>query len=172
MVFLFIKNKTIFGKPFKADTIMLKRLFPGILILAAVLGSCTISGEQEERLNTQLGKYINAHNDQHLLELIGLSQPDVVRYYKNQGDSLFIQHFKDYHDGEKTYLEDPTYREMQAQGKLIQRKYWVAYYTNTVEINHRYCLFALSDDGGNNWLFLRESDYFNKDIKGFKRLFQ
>lgn len=150
---------------------MLKRIFPLLMILTAILGACTISGEQEERLNAQLGKYINAHNDQHLLQLIGLSQPQVVRFYKEQGDSVFIQHFKDFHDGEKTYMEDPTYRDMKSQGKLIQRKYWVAYYTNQVEINHRYSLFALSDDGGDTWFFLREDDYFNTAIKGFKRLF-
>jgi hypothetical protein len=155
-----------------ADKIMFKRtLFP-ILLLISTLASCTISGEQEERLNTQLGKYIIAHNQHRLLELIGLTQPDVVRFYKNQGDTLFIAHFKDLRDGDKTYLENAIYRETKTSGKLIQRKYWVAYYTNEEELNHRYCLFALSDDGGDSWLFLRQDDYFNPDITGFKRLFK
>lgn len=150
---------------------MLKRTLFSILLPGLLLASCTISGEQEERLNAQLGKYISAHNKHQLLELIGLSQPEVVRFYKNQGDSLFIGHFKDYHDGEKTYLEDPTYRSTKSEGKLVQRLYWVEYYTNTVEIDHRYKLYALSGDGGDNWFFLREDDYHNKKITGFKRLF-
>lgn len=150
---------------------MLKHIFFPVALLACALVSCTISGEQEERLNAQLGKYISAHNKHRLLELIGLSQPEVVRFYKNQGDSLFIGHFKDYHDGQKTYLEDPTYRETRSEGTLIQRLYWVEYYTNTAEIDHRYKLYALSEDGGDNWFFLREHDYHDPEITGFKRLF-
>lgn len=150
---------------------MLKRLLFFFALPAILLASCVISGEQEERLNAQLGKYMDAHNKHRLLELIGLSQPDVVRFYKNQGDSLFIGHFKDYHDGDKTYLEDATYRSTKSEGELVQRLYWVEYYTNKVEIDHRYKLYALSDDGGDNWFFLREDDYHNEKIIGFKRLF-
>lgn len=150
---------------------MLKRIIFIAIPLLLSVSSCTISGEQEEQLNVQLGNYMNAHNEQHLLELIGLTEPHVVRYYKNQGDSTFTVYFKDFHDGNQTYFENPTYRETKSEGKLIQRKYWVEYYTNIVEINHEYCIFALSDDGGDNWFFLKQDDYHNKDIKGFKRLF-
>lgn len=141
------------------------------IFIAILVASCTISGEQEEQLNNQLGNYIRSHNNGQLLQLIGLTQPEAVRFYKNQGDSLFIVHFKDLKDGQKTYLEDPTYREMKTEGKLIQRKYWVQYYTNEAEINHRYHLYALSEDGGDSWFFLREDEYANSSIKGFKRLF-
>lgn len=147
-----------------------KYFFP--LLILILVASCTISGEQEEQLNNQLGKYTKAHNNGQLLQLIGLTQPEAVRFYKEQGDSLFIQHFKDLKDGEKTYLINPTYREMKAEGKLIQRKYWIEYYTNEAEINHRYSLYALSKDGGDNWFFLREDEYANPSIKGFKRLFK
>lgn len=150
---------------------MTKRTFLSILLLFAVAVSCTISGEQEEQLNIQLGKYIEAHNQHRLLQLIGLTHPDAVRFYKNQGDTLFIGHFKDLHESEKTYFTNAIYRETKSDGKLVQRKYWVEYYTNKEELNHRYNLFALSDDGGDSWLFLRNEDYFNKEIKGFRRLF-
>ncbi|HLP53769.1 MAG TPA: hypothetical protein VK151_02025 [Fluviicola sp.] len=147
----------------------IKYFFPVFLVI--LVASCTISGEQEEQLNNQMGKYLNAHNNGQLLQLIGLTQPEVVRFYKNQGDSLFVRHFKDLKDGEKTYMVDPTYREMKAEGKLVQRKYWVQYYTNKAEINHRYNLYALSRDGGDNWFFLREDEYANSAIQ-FKRLFK
>jgi len=150
---------------------MLRHIIFIALPLLLIVGSCTISGEQEEQLNVQLGNFINAHNEQHLLELIGLTEPHVVRFYKNQGDSTFIVYFKDFHDGNQTYFENPTYRETRSEEKLIQRKYWIEYYTNSVEINHEYCIFAMSDDGGDNWFFLKENDYYNKEIKGFKRLF-
>jgi hypothetical protein len=141
------------------------------LLMIGILSSCVISGEQEERLNAQLGKYIEAHNQERLLELIGATEPHVVRYYKQQGDSVFINSFKDYHDGNKTYFENPIYRETKSEGTLVQRKYQVAYYTNIVEIKHEYGIFAISDDGGDNWLFVREKDYNNPKISGFKRLF-
>lgn len=142
------------------------------ILTALLIVSCTISGEQEERLNEQLGLYINAHNnsDNQLLQLVGMTHPAIVRYYKNQDDSTFVFHFKDLKNGEKSYLQNPIYRDMAANGKTIHRKYWVEYYTSTVEISDRYCVYAISDDGGNNWYFAREDDYFNSAIKGFKRL--
>jgi hypothetical protein len=97
---------------------MLKTKYFFSLLILILVASCTISGEQEEQLNNQLGKYTKAHNNGQLLQLIGLTQPEAVRFYKEQGDSLFIQHFKDLKDGEKTYLVNPTYREMKAEGKL------------------------------------------------------
>ena len=144
-----------------------------ILILSCLLffvSACTLSGEQEERLNKQLGRYIAAHNDGRLLELIGLTHPAVVKHYKQQGDSLFIEHFREMPDSAKTYFEDPTYRDMKDKGKLIQRKYWVDYYTADAEISREYCIFALSDDGGDNWLFMRQEDYLDPGIKGVERL--
>lgn len=143
-------------------------LFATLMLLAV---SCTLSARQEEHLNTQLGKYIASHNQERLLELIGLSHPAVVKYYKAQGDSAFIEHFKDMDTLGKTYFANPTYREMKEKGKLIQRKYEVEYYNSLVEINPRYCIFALSDDGGNNWFFVRNEDYYDKKIPGLERLF-
>lgn len=147
------------------------RIFLFVLI-GFYAASCTISGEQEEQLNNQLGRYIEAHNnsDNQLLQLVGMTHPEIVRYYKNQGDSTFVFHFKDLKNGEKTFLQNPTYRDMVTEGKVIHRKYWVEYFTQTTEINHRYGLYAISRDGGNNWYFLREDEYYNSSIKGFKRL--
>lgn len=143
-----------------------------VLLITGLLKACTLSGEQEERLNLQLGKYIRAHNKERLLELIGATEPHVVRFYKQQGDSVFIAHFKDYYEGEKTYFENNIYRETKTEGKLVQRLYHVAYFTNVKEIRHTYGLYALSRDGGDNWLFVREDDYKNPKITGFKRLFR
>jgi hypothetical protein len=149
---------------------MIKRfLFVGTF-LSMLLFSCELSGEQEEQLNIQLAKYMEAHNNRTMLQLVGMTEPEIVRYYKQAGDSAFLEHFKDFYDDELTYLANPTYRETKSSGKLIQRKYWVEYYTNTKEIDHELPVYALSDDGGNTWLFAREEDYLNDEIK-FKRLF-
>jgi len=144
-------------------------LFSGLFFI--LVQSCTLSARQEEHLNEHLIKYISAHNDGRLLEVIGLTHPAVVKYYRAQGDTLFIEHFKDDSTYNKTYLGNPTYRGMKEKGKLLQRKYTVEYYSESIEINHDYVIFALSDDGGDNWFFLRDEDYRDRNIKGFKRLF-
>ncbi len=143
-------------------------LFAALFTLVA---ACTLSAKQEEHLNSQLGKYIKSHNDERLLEVIGLTHPAIVKHYNAMGDSLLIDHFKDYDTLGKTYFSNPTYREMREDGKILQRKYEVEYYNELVEINPRYVLFAVSDDGGDNWFFIRNEDYFDKQITGFKRLF-
>ena len=150
---------------------MIKQLLFAGTFLSVLLFSCTLSGEQEEQLNIQMGKYIEAHNNRTMLQLVGMTEPAIVRYYKQAGDSAFLEHFKDFYDGERTYFANPTYRETKTSGKLIQRKYWVEYYTETEEIDHELPVYALSDDGGNTWLFAREEDYRNDEIKGFKRRF-
>jgi len=141
----------------------------GITLL--LLQACTLSVKQEEHLNNQLAKYVASYNDSRLLELIGLTHPVVVKYYHAQGDSIMIGHFKNEQDSDLTYFRNPVYREMKEKGKILQRKYTVEYFSEKIELNHEYCIFALSDDGGNNWFFVREEDYKDKNIRGFKRLF-
>lgn len=148
----------------------MRLLLTGCTILI-LFTACVLSGEQEEQLNKRMGRQISAHNRELLLELIGGTESHIVRFYKEQGDSVLIHHFRDYHDGDKTYLDNPVYRETRTEGKLVQRKYWVEYYTNRTELNHRMEYFALSDDGGDTWFFAMEKDYYNPDIKGFRRLF-
>lgn len=146
-----------------------KVLFFGLLLSSLL--SCDLSGEQEEQLNIQLAKYVEAHNNRTMLQLVGMTEPEIVRYYKQKDDTTFLEHFKDLHEGQLTYLSNPTYRETKTSGKLMHRKYWLEYYTETVELDHELRIYAISDDGGDTWFFARENDYHNPEIKGFKRLF-
>lgn len=144
-------------------------ILTGLLFFA--LNACTLSARQEEHLNEQLGRYVKAHNDGRLLEVIGLTHPAVVKYYRPLGDTLFIQHFRDDRTYGKTYFGNPTYREMKEKVRLIQRRYTLEYFSDDVGISRDYRLYALSEDGGDNWFFVRNEDYEDSNITGFERLF-
>lgn len=147
---------------------MQKILIASLLIL--LFSACTLSGTQEEKLNRQLGKYIAAHNDNRILQYAGLTHPAVVRYYHDQGDSLFIEHFNN-PDSIRQYFNDPIYVETKSDNNVVQRKYKVENSSYKENSSSSFHIFALSDDGGDTWFFLCEKDYLDKRIKGYKRLF-
>lgn len=135
-----------------------------------LLVSCTLSGEQENRLNKQLSKYIKAHNDNNTLEYAGLTHPLVVKYYSSLGDSVFINHFSNELEEKGVVFSNLLYREMKSEGNWIERKYTVRK-ESLEEKNKAYELYAVSSDGGNNWFFLNEEDYFQQKIPLKRRLF-
>jgi hypothetical protein len=60
---------------------------------------------------------------------------------------------------------------MKEKGRLIQRRYTLEYFSDNIGISRDYRLYALSEDGGDNWFFVRNKDYENTNITGFERLF-
>lgn len=144
--------------------------FSTFLIMLILLVSCTLSGEQENRLNKQLSKYIKAHNDNNTLEYAGLTHPMVVKYYSSLGDSVFINHFSNELEKKGVVFSNLLYREMKSEGNWIERKYTVRK-ESLEEKNKAYELYAISSDGGNNWFFLNEEDYFQQKIPLKRRLF-
>lgn len=144
--------------------------FSSFLLIFLFLFSCTLSAEQENRLNKQLSKYIKAHNEKNALEYAGLTHPLVVKYYSSLGDSSFIAHFSDQTGENEVFFYDPLFREMKSDGNWIERKYTV-YKESGKERDKDYALYAVSSDGGENWFFLDEDDYFKQKIPLKRRLF-
>ena len=145
------------------------KLFSFSFVLFLVF-SCTLSGEQENRLNKQLSKFVKAYNDNNILEYAGLTHPDVVHYYSELGDSVFMAYFTNDPEEKGSTLYNPLFREMKSQGNWIERKYTVTK-SSYEETNKAYELYAISSDGGENWFFLMEEDYFRKKIPLKHRLF-
>jgi hypothetical protein len=135
-----------------------------------LLLSCTISARQENLLNKQLSKYIKAHNEKNALEYAGLTHPLVVKYYSSLGNSSFITHFSNQTGENNTFFYNPLFREMKSEGNWIERKYTV-YKESGEEKNKNYEIYAVSSDGGENWFFLDEDDYFKQKIPLKRRLF-
>jgi hypothetical protein len=150
---------------------MLDRLYILCSLLLLSLSACTLSATQEEHLNKQLGSYISAVNEGRMVESVALSHPAVVKHYRAMGDSSFVEHFQSGLAGSQDFIEQPNFSAMKEKGKLIQRRYEVRYYTEEAEIDPRYGLFAVSEDGGDNWFFVPATDYFDRNIKGLHRLF-
>lgn len=144
--------------------------FSSLLIVLLLAVACTLSGEQENRLNKQLSRFIKSYNTNNTLEYAGLTHPEVVRYYTSLGDSVFIRHFSNSIGGRTINLNNPLFREMKSNGNWIERKYTV--HKSSDEVSDRdYELYAVSSDAGNNWFFLTEEDYFLNKIPLKHRLF-
>lgn len=141
-----------------------------LLILLLLVISCTLTGEQENRLSKQLSKYIKSYNAHNTLEYAGLTHPSAVKYYTTLGDSNFINHFGLDLENEGAELDNLLYREMKTDGNWMERKYTIERKT-TKENNRSHEIYALSSDGGENWFFLTEEDYFLEKIPLKKRLF-
>lgn len=144
--------------------------FSSLLLLLIFLTACTLSGEQENRLNKQLSRYVKAYNENNTLEYAGLTHPAVVRYYTDLGDSGFVNHFSTQIGEREVSIYNPLYREMRTDGKWMERKYTITK-DSYDEHNSSYELYAISSDGGDNWFFLTEDDYFLEKIPLKKRLF-
>jgi len=143
--------------------------FSNFLLVLLLAFSCTLSAEQENKLNKQLSKYVKAYNSNNTLEYAGLSHPAVVRYYTSLGDSNFIAHFSNT-DEKAVNLYNPLFRDMKSQGNWIERKYTIEK-DSPDESDKEYELYAISSDAGNNWFFLLEEDYFLQKIPLKHRLF-
>lgn len=142
-----------------------------LLFNLLIISSCTLTGDQENKLNNQLNSYIKAYNKRNTLFLTAQTHHEVVEYFLKDTLESFDIHFNPTYDSLQCYYSNPMNRETKSEGKLVQRKYSVEKYTDVKEINHEYYIFALSEDKGNTWFFVNETDYFNTQIP-LKRLFK
>lgn len=140
--------------------------------LVTLFSACTLSGEQESRLNEQLNQFIDAYNDNDPLVVSAGTHVAVVKFYKEKGDSAFIQKFKQKDDEERLFFDNPMMFETKEEGKSIQRIYTVEKATESTFLTDEYRIFAVSENGGQSWFFVLEEDYYDENIKGLKRLFK
>ena len=140
------------------------------IFLALLLVTCTLNNRQEEKLIRTLQDYIKAHNEDILLQYVAFTDAKVVKFYKDQGEDVFISHFKQKEDSTHTYYANYLMKGTEKQGKFIQRCFTVEKYTETKEINHEYRIYACSHDNGETWFMINEDDYFNMKIPITKRL--
>jgi hypothetical protein len=151
----------------------MKLLAVNCLTVLILLTQCTLSGQREDLLNNRLNAYLHAVNTNNTLQLVAFTEVSVVRYYKDKGDQPFLATFHQSDSLEKRcYYDNPINLATKVQNNWIERKYAVEKYTKTTDLNSEYCIFALSEDGGNNWFFVNEDDYFNDQIPIKKRLFK
>lgn len=150
----------------------MKRILLISFAILTLFSACTLSGEQESRLNEQLNQFIDAYNDNDPLVVSAGTHVSVVKFYKDKGDSAFIQKFKQVDDEERLFFNNPMMLETKEEGKSIQRIYTVEKATESTFLTDEYRIFAVSENGGQTWFFVLEEDYYDENIKGLKRLFK
>ena len=135
-------------------------------ILIFLLGSCALSGDQESTLNSAVNSFVDARNNGVLLSYVAYTHPNAVAYYKDQGDSLFVEKFDLSSEENSMYLQDGNIREIKSEGSVIHVKYdflgIIDEYDKQsgVEVT----IYAISNDDGVTWFFMDASDYENVKI--------
>lgn len=150
----------------------MKRLLLFSFAFLILFSACTLSGEQESRLNEQLNQFIEAYNDNDPLVVSAGTHVSVIKFYKEQGDTAFINKFKQKDDEDRLFFDNPMMLETKELGKSIQRVYTVEKATESTFLTDEYRIFAVSENKGETWFFVLEEDYYDKNIKGLKRLFK
>lgn len=150
----------------------MKRILLLSFALLILFSACTLSGDQENRLNEQLNQFIEAYNNNDPLVVSAGTHVSVIKFYKEQGDTAFINKFKQKDDEDRLFFDNPMMIETKDQGKSIQRIYTVEKATESTFLTDEYRIFAVSENKGETWFFVLEEDYYNENIKGLKRLFK
>lgn len=150
----------------------MKRILLLSYALLILFSACTLSGDQENRLNEQLNQFIEAYNNNDPLVVSAGTHVSVVKFYKEIGDTAFINKFKQKDDEDRLFFDNPMMIETKDQGKSIQRIYTVEKATESTFLTDEYRIFAVSENKGETWFFVLEEDYYDENIKGLKRLFK
>jgi protein-tyrosine phosphatase len=125
-----------------------------------------MSASQEASLNSSVSKYIIARNNCQLVGLVGFTYPELVKEFKDMGDSIFKQKFDCKNNSSyQLQLQNPTLRTVEKKGLQIQVLYEFDAYRETEEkvIQTEFKLVAISENEGINWFFMQFDDYVNKD---------
>lgn len=136
-----------------------------------LLASCALNADQEQKLNQSMAGYLQARNNCQLISYVAFTYPAVVADYKEQGDSIFQAKFDCTQDS--IILNDPTIRQIQQEGNMIQALVDVAQvdeYTYDI-LTEKQKFVAVSEDNGNSWFFMEHAYYVDKSkLKKLKRL--
>jgi hypothetical protein len=153
--------------------------FLSILLLVI---SCELNSQQEMALNNDLQTLMDARNEGDALMYLGLTHPQIIRFYKNKGDAAVKSRFQQVPQNSKSvygyynfdgdafmwskYFQQGVKKELDH----IQVKFLIRGDFIESEKDSSFFLYALSSDDGNSWTFAEEQDYFN-DSMGLSRLF-
>lgn len=135
-----------------------------VLLLSVVLVACSLNGQQEASLNSAKLAYLDARNNNKVALLVKLTYADAVRYYRNQGDSVFKERFRP--ENNQTYLQNGSLKTVESNGDVIHVKYEFESITEVdyAPVIEPYEMYAISMDNGAHWKFLNAMEYNNSRI--------
>lgn len=138
-----------------------------LFLLLLLFVGCTLSADQEASLNNAKIEYVNARNSGQVMTYVAYTHPDVVAYYKELGDSMFVEKFGDSNGlAQGTFLQDGNIRNTEFNGDKIHVKYsFLEIDQLDFQMGSRdVIIYAVSNDDGKNWFFIEEEDYRNTAI--------
>lgn len=142
-------------------------------LIVVLVTACTLNAEQEATLSESTTRYLESRQNGAILAFVSMHHPDVVRYYKDQGDSVFLKKFSV--KKEDYYMDDPSIRETEKEGKVIHVLYEakpINYQWGTTDKTKKEFV-AISENNGKNWFYVDKSDYVDKSIASkMKRLLE
>lgn len=141
-----------------------------IAILLLLLVGCKLNSKQEKQLNIALSNYTTSRNNGAVTSYVSILYPPLVREYKNKGWQAFKEKFSLENDTMSvSKVENPLLKEFKQNGNLIQIRY--EFNEMGEDASKKVSAYAISEDDGNNWFFLEETDYKNSNTcKNLKRL--
>lgn len=152
--------------------IMNSKLFIFSLLLL-VFSACSLNAEQEASLSESTTRFLESRRKGALLAYVSMHHPDVVRYYKEQGDEIFTEKFVV--TASEHFADEAIIQETEKNGKEIHVLYKsrkIDEWNVDKESGWDYFV-AISDDNGKTWFYMDKQDYVNKSIaKGLKRLIE
>lgn len=145
------------------------------IILLLFVCSCSLNADQEASLHQAMVSYVNARNNGAVMSYVGYTHPNVVAFYKSQGDSLFKAHFDVSNEEERPFFQDGIVKSIVSEGQTIHVQYaferfqYIEGMTDVAEVT----VFAISENDGKSWFFADNEAYYNDQIiPKTKRLIQ
>lgn len=145
-----------------------------IIIFSLILSACTLNSTQEKSLQQALNEYIETHNEGKVVGFASMTHPSVLRYYNNLGAEAFSQQFELVDTSYNSSIwSDAIIRSTEKSGEKIHVLYRLKEVSTQENAKVKNIhIVAISEDNGQNWLFLKEKDYqngliFNKEEKLF-----
>lgn len=155
----------------------------GILVwIIAIISSCTLSTQQEMSLNREIHQFIQVRNEGDALSFLNYTPPQVVRYYKDLGDSTFKAKFRvlpatsnsnpNQLPSDIVYWNQGYIKEVSKKDTLIEAQIEISLVQNSKNLDSTTTFYAISKNNTSNWLFVSEHDYFNilgENVQLFKK---
>lgn len=140
-----------------------------IVWLVVLISSCTLSTQQEMKLNKDIHQFIQVRNEGDALSFLNYMDPAIVRHYKDLGDSIFKEKFKALPQNQNSngMLPDVVYwnqgyiKKVVKKDALIEAKLEISLIKDSKSIDSTTTFYAISTNNASNWLFVSEYDYFN-----------
>ena len=149
---------------FKSISHCLTVLFGASLLLA----SCTLTTEQETKLNADMNLLIKVRNEGDALSYLNLTHPLIVKHYKEKSDAVFKSKFQemprqkdqDKDKAELIYWKGGYIKSIASNDSLIHAKIQFTLMQNHQDLDSSSIYYGINKKQSSNWTFVSAADYF------------